>query len=211
VNEFLLGLLAALLVVAVVAVVGYVLLRRWFERAARQAADQMGRVLEELSGRAAATPVGRRAGAATYAAASGFTNFAAYASSRGMSEDAARREFAESIERIARLMDSAVKIPIIGPVGLDAVLGLFPVAGDATSAAVSVLLIARSIKYGVPREIIARMLGNVLFDLLVGAIPIAGDLADMWFRANMRNVEILREYLGDEARDIIDVTATRVS
>jgi hypothetical protein len=88
---------------------------------------------------------------------------------------------------------------------------LFPVAGDATSAAVSVLLIARSIKYGVPREIIARMLGNVLFDLLVGAIPIAGDLADMWFRANMRNVEILREYLGDEARDIIDVTATRVS
>lgn len=210
-NDFLLGLVVALLIVAVLAVVGYVVLRRWFERASRQAADHMGRVLEELSGRAAATPVGRRAGAATYQAAAGFTNFAAYAASRGMSEDAARREFADSIERIARLMDGAVKVPILGPVGLDALLGLFPVAGDATSAVVSVLLIARSIKYGVPREIIARMLGNVLFDVLIGAVPIAGDLADIWFRANIRNVEILREYLGDEARDVIDVTATRVT
>jgi hypothetical protein len=211
VTDFLLGVLVALAIVGVVGGVGYVVLRRWFERASHQAADHMGRVLAELSGRAAATPVGRRAGAATYAAASGFTNLGAYAAARGMSEDQARREFAESIERVARLMDTAVKIPVIGPVGLDAVLGLFPVAGDATSAAVSVLLIARSIKYGVPRELIARMLGNVLFDLLVGAIPVAGDLADMWFRANARNVAILREYLGDEARDTIEVTATRVS
>ena len=40
-----------------------------------------------------------------------------------------------------------------------------------------------------------RMLANVLFDVIVGAVPVAGDLADMWFRANMRNVAILREYL----------------
>ena len=210
-GDFLLGVLVALGIVAVIAGVGYVLLRRWFERASHQAADHMGRVLSELSGRAAATPIGRQAGRATYAAASGFTNFAAYAASQGMSEEQARREFADSIERIARLMDSAVKIPILGPVGLDAVLGLFPVAGDVTSAAVSVMLIARSVKYGVPREIIARMLGNVLFDLLVGAIPIAGDLADIWFRANARNVALLREYLGDESRNTIEVTATRVS
>jgi hypothetical protein len=88
---------------------------------------------------------------------------------------------------------------------------LFPVAGDATSAAVSVLLVARSIKYGIPREIIARMLANVLIDLLMGTIPLAGDLADIWFRANARNVALLREYLGDEARNTIDITATRVS
>jgi hypothetical protein len=76
---------------------------------------------------------------------------------------------------------------------------------------VSVMLIARSLKYGIPREIIARMLANVLLDLLVGAIPIAGDLADIWFRANARNVALLREYLGDEARNTIDVTPTHVS
>jgi hypothetical protein len=190
VTDFLLGLLVALVVIAVIAGVGYVVLRRWFERASHRAADEMGRVLAELSGHA---------------------NFGAYAAAEGISEDAARREFAESIERIARIMDNAIKIPIIGRVGLDAVLGLFPVAGDATSAAVSVMLIARSLKYGIPREIIARMLANVLLDLLVGAIPIAGDLADIWFRANARNVALLREYLGDEARNTIDVTPTRVS
>ena len=210
-SDFVAGVLVALAILAVIGGVGFVLLRRWFERASRQAADHMGRVLNELSGRAAATPLGRSAEAAARAAAAGYTNFGAYAASRGITEDQARREFADSIERIARLMDGAVKIPVIGRVGLDAVLGLFPVAGDATSAAVSLMIIARSLKYGVPREIIARMLANVLFDFLVGAIPIAGDLADIWFRANARNVEILREYLGDEARDTIDVTATRVS
>jgi hypothetical protein len=210
-SDFVTGVLVALAVVAVVGIAGYVLLRRIFERASQQAADQMGRVLDELSGRAAATPLGRQAGNATRAAASGFSNFGAYAASRGMSEDAARREFADSIERIARLMDGAVRIPIIGPVGLDALLGLFPVAGDATSAVVSLMLIARSLKYGVPREVIARMLGNVLLDMLLGSIPVAGDLADLWFRANLRNVRILREYLSHDARDTIDITATRVS
>jgi hypothetical protein len=51
----------------------------------------------------------------------------------------------------------------------------------------------------------------VLIDLLMGAIPVAGDLADIWFRANSRNVRLLREYLGDEARNTIEITATRVS
>jgi hypothetical protein len=211
VNDFLLGVLVALLVISVAGAIGFVLLRRVFERASHRAADEMGRVLAELSGRAAGTPLGRRTGAAAQAAAGAFTNFGAYAAAEGISEDAARREFADSIERIARIMDNAVKIPIIGRVGLDAVLGLFPIAGDATSAAVSVLLIARSIKYGIPAEIIARMLANVLIDLLMGAIPVAGDLADIWFRANSRNVRLLREYLGDEARNTIEITATRVS
>ena len=210
-SDFLTGVLVAVVIVAALAVLAYVLLRRWFERASRRAADQMGEILSELSGRAAGTPLGHAAGRATQAAASGFTHFGAYAASRGMSEADARREFTESIERIAKLMDSAVRIPIIGPVGLDALLGLFPVAGDATSAAVSVMLIARSIKYGVPRELIARMLANVLFDLAIGSIPIAGDLADLWFRANLRNVELLREYLKADASDTIEIKATRVS
>ena len=79
-------------------------------------------------------------------------------------------------------------------------------AGDTISAGVSVWLIARSLRYGVPSDVIARMLANVLVDLLVGAVPVVGDLADIWFRANERNISLLREYLGDEARDVIDVT-----
>jgi hypothetical protein len=89
-----------------------------------------------------------------------------------------------------------------------------PVAGDAASAAVSVSLIAKSVRYGIPREIITKMLANVLVDLLLGIVPVVGDLADMWFRANERNVALLKEYLGDEAGEVIDaerVTASRAS
>ena len=53
------------------------------------------------------------------------------------------------------------------------------------------------------------MLANVLFDVIVGAVPVVGDLADIWFRANIRNVQLLREYLAEEARDIIDVTPVK--
>jgi uncharacterized protein DUF4112 len=95
--------------------------------------------------------------------------------------------------------------------GLDAVLGLFPVAGDVLSAGIAVALIGRSLKYGVPHELIGRMLGNVLLDLILGSVPVAGDVADMWFRANLRNVALLREYLDEQARDTLDSTATRVS
>ncbi|HUE90245.1 MAG TPA: DUF4112 domain-containing protein [Vicinamibacterales bacterium] len=210
VSDFLLGLAVALVIGGVLAVAGFFILRRLFERAAHRVADQIGRVLVDVSARAAASPAARGA-ARAHTAAGGFTNLGAYAAAHGMSEDAARQEFAESIERLARLMDGAIRIPVIGPVGLDALLGLFPVAGDATSAIVSVMLIGRSIKYGVPREIIARMLGNVVFDFLIGAVPVAGDVADMWFRANLRNVALLREYLGEQSRNTIEVTATRVS
>jgi hypothetical protein len=206
VNEFLIGLALGGVVLAGVAVAGFFVLRRIFDRTAHRVADDIGRVLADISGRAAATSQGRRAEAAARSAAGRFSNIGAYAAAEGISEDAARKEFAESIERLARLMDSAVRLPILGPVGLDAALGLFPVAGDAISAAIAVSLIARSLKYGVPRDILARMLANVLVDLLVGSVPVVGDIADVWFKANLRNVELLREYLKSDARDIIDVT-----
>ena len=204
------GLVVALIVVAAAGVAGYLVLKRLFERSAHRVADEIGRVLAGVSGRPGAPRPRRNAPGGT-TTGSRFTNLGAYAAAHGMSEDAARQEFAESIERLARIMDGAIKIPLIGPIGLDALLGLFPVAGDATSAIVSVMLIGRSIKYGVPPEIIARMLGNVLFDFLIGALPVAGDLADMWFRANLRNVALLREFLAEQSRNTIEVTATRVS
>jgi hypothetical protein len=210
-TEFLIGVTVGIAALTAAAIGTFFVLRPLFERTSHRMANDIGRVLAELSGRAVATPAGRRAGSATRVAAGRFTHLGAYAAAEGMSEEAARREFAESIERIGRIMDSAFRLPVIGPIGLDAALGLFPVAGDAISAAISLTLIARSLRYGVPREIIARMLANVLVDTLVGAVPLVGDLADIWFRANERNVNLLREYLGDEARDIIDVTPSPAS
>lgn len=210
-NDFVAALLIALVILAAVAIAGYFILRRLFERASNGFADQIGRMLAQVVNRAAATQTGQRTSAAVNVATGRFTNIGAYATAQGMSESDARQQFSKTIERTARIMDSAVTLPLIGPVGLDAVLGLFPVAGDAAAAAVSVMLIAKSVRYGVPREIITRMLTNVVFDLLIGSIPVAGDVADLWFRANARNVALLREYLGDEARNTFEVTATRVS
>jgi hypothetical protein len=202
-------LAVALLVLAGIGVAAYFILKRLFERAADRVSDHIGRVLAELADRGSAPRAGRRPTTAANAATRRFTHLGAYAAAEGLSEEAARRQFSQSIERTARLMDAAVDVPVIGPVGLDFVLGLFPVAGDAVSAAIAVSLIARSLKYGIPPDIIARMLGNVLIDLLIGAVPVAGDLADIWFRANLRNIALLREYLGDEARNTIDVTPIR--
>jgi hypothetical protein len=203
--EYLLGVLIGLAGLAAIGVAGYFVLRRMFERVADRVADQIGVTLAEVSGRAAATRAGQRTTAAARTVVSRWTNWDAYARAKGESPETARREFAESIERIARIMDAAVRLPVVGPVGLDSLLGLFPVAGDAVSAGVSVYLIATSLKYGVPHDVIARMLANVLVDMLLGAVPVAGDIADLMFRANVRNVAILREYLDAEAQ-IIDVT-----
>lgn len=205
-TDWLLILGTTLLVLAAAGVAAYFVLRRLFERASARIADHIGRVLAELAGRTATTRVGRSTGSAARAATGGFTHLGAYAAAEGISEEEARRQFVRSIERTARLMDAWVKLPVVGPVGLDALLGLVPVVGDTVAAAISISLIARSLRYGVPDDIIARMLGNVLFDLLLGAIPGVGDVADMWFRSNLRNLELLREYLGDEARNTIDVT-----
>jgi hypothetical protein len=212
--DYLPALLIGVLVLAGVAVAGYFILRTFFERAADRVATQMGATLADLAGRAVVTRAARAtASGSARPRSSGprVSHFGAYAKAKGVSEDQARREFADSIERIARIMDGAVRLPVIGPVGLDAVLGLFPVAGDLLSGAIAVSLIGKSLRYGVPHDVIARMLANVLIDVLIGALPVAGDIADMWFRANTRNVAILRDYLESEASDIIDVTAERVS
>ena len=205
--DLLLTLLVALLVLAGVGIAGYFILRRVFMHTADRMAHHIAAALTEIANSA----IGTRVSATAARVATGrLTNLGAYAAAQGMSEDAARVQFARSIEKMANTMDNAIRLPVIGGVGLDAVLGLVPVAGDLTSAAVSISLIARSVRYGVPHEIIRKMLANVLVDLLLGAVPIVGDLADLWFKANVRNVALLKEYLGDEARNTIDVTPSRV-
>jgi hypothetical protein len=196
-EALLLTLLLVLVVLAALGSAAYFILRRVFLRAADRMAHHIAAALTEIAN----SPIGSRVSETAVRVATGhLTNLGAYAAARGVSEEAARAEFTRSIERLARTMDSAIKLPIIGGVGLDALLGLVPFAGDATSAAISISLIARSVRYGVPREIITKMLANVLVDFLLGSVPLVGDLADMWFKANERNVALLREFLGDEAR-----------
>ena len=79
-------------------------------------------------------------------------------------------------------------------IGLDGVVGLVPVVGDVLTAAVAFYPLAEGWRHGVPKRVLARMLGNLGLDVTIGAIPILGDLFDMRFKSNRRNVELLRRH-----------------
>ena len=96
---------------------------------------------------------------------------------------------------LARVLDSAVRIPGT-PIrlGLDAILGLIPGGGDVAAAALSGYIVLTAARRGVPRPVLARMLLNVLVDTVVGAVPVLGDLFDVAYKANVRNVELLERH-----------------
>jgi hypothetical protein len=96
-------------------------------------------------------------------------------------------------------MDSAIKLPIVGRVGLDAVLDLIPVFGNFAGAAVSLTLIARTLQFGPPPSLVSKMLSNVLVDVILGGIPLIGPLADIWWKANDKNAALMRDFLSSRS------------
>src|SRR6185503_6213189 len=100
------------------------------------------------------------------------------------------------LEKLAFLLDSAFLIPGTNRrVGLEAVIGLVPVIGDIAGVALSSYILYEAKRLGVPRWLLARMALNVAFDGAVGVVPLAGDLFDAAFKANRRNVRLLRKHL----------------
>ena len=121
-----------------------------------------------------------------------------------------RRRARERLIRLSHLMDAAVEIPILRTrVGLDAVLGLVPVAGDLLSAGIGLFLVAQARELGASRWLQARMIGNLLADAALGAVPLAGDIADVYFRAHLRNLKLLQKELGEPYVDVADVPRRR--
>src|SRR5215207_2109706 len=107
-----------------------------------------------------------------------------------------RADSVARLEALARLLDSAFPIPGTNQrVGIDALLGLIPGIGDLVSTALASYIIWEARQLGLPRWKIARMIGNLAVDTTVGAIPLLGDVFDVTFRANRRNMKILRDHL----------------
>jgi hypothetical protein len=107
----------------------------------------------------------------------------------------------DEVETIAWLLDNSIPIPGTGRrVGVDAIIGFVPGLGDLLSGLIGVAVVARGAALGLPRIVVARMLFNVAVDFVVGAIPVAGDAFDLWFKSNARNVALMRDYLGDRDR-----------
>lgn len=176
-ESILLWLSLAFVVVSAGAALGYFALRWIFMRTA----ERMAAIVDRSVGGAAAQA---------------FTGLARFAQARGIPLEEAHRFFGAHIDRLARIMDSAVTLPILGRVGLDAVLDLIPVVGNFAGASVSLALIVRTLQYGPPPSLVSKMLSNVLVDVVLGALPLVGPLADLWFRANDRNAALMREFLG---------------
>ncbi len=102
---------------------------------------------------------------------------------------------ARGLEQLAWLMDRAFRIPGTPiRVGLDSIIGLVPGGGDVVMGVVQagIVLIAM-FQYRVPRAVALRMAANVLLDVGIGAIPFVGDAFDIFFKANTRNLNLLRE------------------
>jgi hypothetical protein len=105
------------------------------------------------------------------------------------------------IDALATLLDTALVIPGTGiRVGLDGLIGLFPVIGDAITSALSLFIVHEAYQLGAPGHVIVRMLGNVALDGALGAVPLVGDAFDVLWRANRRNVRLLMEWLERERR-----------
>ena len=114
----------------------------------------------------------------------------------------------QKIRKIAKLLDTAVGIPGTKiRFGLDPILGLIPGGGDLISAGISAYMIYLATRFGLERAEMFKMIKNVAIETAVGSVPLAGDIFDAYFKANMRNLEILEKHIEkNEASDQVRVT-----
>ena len=105
------------------------------------------------------------------------------------------------LDALAKLLDVAFIVPGTNiRYGIDGLIGLIPVVGDIITTAISLWLVREARALGAPWHITARMLGNVALDGVVGLVPVAGDAFDVMFRANVRNVRMLKRWMDKQPR-----------
>jgi len=105
------------------------------------------------------------------------------------------------LDMLATLLDVAFVLPGTKiRYGIDGIIRLIPVIGDLFATAFSLWLVREARAIGAPWHVTARMLGNVALDGVVGLVPVAGDAFDVLFRANIRNVRMLRRWIDKQPR-----------
>lgn len=99
------------------------------------------------------------------------------------------------LQRYAKVLDKAFRIPGTNiRFGLDPIIGLIPGLGDLASPIFAALLVVEGSRLGIPKIILLRMVVNALIDAVIGAIPFAGAVGDIFFRANTKNLALLEHY-----------------
>lgn len=101
----------------------------------------------------------------------------------------------EIVERVARLLDSKYRIPGTRfRFGLDPLINLVPFLGDIVGFFIQGMLVVYMLRYGASGKVALKMFLNVLFDTFIGGIPVLGQIADFFFKANNRNIKLLKEH-----------------
>ncbi|MEG4348562.1 DUF4112 domain-containing protein [Microcoleus sp. LAD1_D3] len=101
------------------------------------------------------------------------------------------------LRRISHLLDNAIPIPGTKyRIGLDPILGLIPGGGDLITSIFAGYVVFKSAQMGVPQETLVKMATNIVFDTVAGTVPVAGDLLDVAWKANVKNIELLDAHLG---------------
>lgn len=128
-------------------------------------------------------------------------NHPPYESDAGLTRDESVSQSLSRLDTLARIMDSAFRIPGTEIVmGFDALIGLVPVIGDAVASAIGGYIIWEARRLGVSRLTIARMAANTTLDTVLGSIPILGDIFDVAYKSNRRNVALLKAHLEKHGR-----------
>lgn len=105
-------------------------------------------------------------------------------------------QLSKKLDNLAWLLDNSIKIPGTSwKIGLDGILGLIPGVGDLAAGGLSTYILYQAVKLKVPKAVLARMALNILLESVIGVIPILGDLFDFIFKANQRNVDLMRKYV----------------
>ena len=100
------------------------------------------------------------------------------------------------LRRISRVLDNAITIPGTKfSFGLDPILGLLPGGGDTITGGISAYIVVEAARMGIPREVLGKMVGNILLDSFAGTIPVLGDLFDVGWKSNVKNIELLEKHL----------------
>jgi hypothetical protein len=100
------------------------------------------------------------------------------------------------LRRLSHFLDNAIPIPGTKfRIGLDPILGLFPGGGDTITGALGAYIIIEAARMGLPRKVIGEMVGNIIFDSLVGIVPVLGDFVDVTWKANVKNMALLEKHL----------------
>lgn len=103
------------------------------------------------------------------------------------------------LERFSKLTDSSIGIPFTKfNIGLEAVIGLIPVIGDAAGLILSIYVLIEAQRLGVSKRIKTKMIINMLIDFVGGLVPFFGDIFDAFFKANTRNTQLLKKHLNKQ-------------